>query len=36
MLEWFSLRLDSKMAIFRPWRIDPKTGEKLWARDYGL
>lgn len=23
-------------VIFRPWRIDPKSGEKLWARDYGL
>lgn len=23
-------------VIFRPWRIDPKTGDKLWARDYGL
>lgn len=23
-------------VIFRPWRIAPKTGEKLWARDYGL
>lgn len=21
--------------IFRPWVIDPKTGEKRWARDYG-
>lgn len=23
-------------VIFRPWRIDRKTGDKLWARDYGL
>lgn len=23
-------------VIFRPWRRDPKTGEVLWARDYGL
>lgn len=23
-------------VIFRPWRVDPKTGDKLWARDYGL
>lgn len=21
--------------IFRAWRRDPRTGEKLWARDYG-
>lgn len=25
-----------KRVIFRPWRIDPKTGKKLWARNYGL
>ena len=23
-------------VIFRAWRIDKKTGKKLWARDYGL
>jgi hypothetical protein len=22
--------------IFRAWRRHPKTGEKMWARDYGL
>lgn len=22
--------------IFRTWRRHPKTGEQLWARDYGL
>jgi hypothetical protein len=22
--------------IFRAWRRHPKTGEKLWAKDYGL
>jgi len=25
-----------KKVIFRPWRICPKTGDKLWARAYGL
>jgi hypothetical protein len=24
-----------KKLIFRPWRIDPVTGERLWARSYG-
>jgi hypothetical protein len=23
-------------VIFRPWRRDPRTGEKIWAKDYGL
>ena len=23
-------------VIFRAWRIDKKTGKKLWARAYGL
>lgn len=22
--------------IYRPWRRHPKTGEKLWAKNYGL
>jgi len=22
--------------VYRAWRRHPKTGEKLWARDYGL
>ncbi len=22
--------------VFRPWRRCPRTGEKLWAKDYGL
>lgn len=22
--------------IFRPWKINPKTGEKMWAKHYGL
>ena len=22
--------------IFRPWRRCPQTGEKLWAKDFGL
>ena len=21
--------------IFRPWRIDPRTGRKLWAKHHG-
>ncbi|MDD4592032.1 MAG: hypothetical protein PHG06_16660 [Parabacteroides sp.] len=25
-----------KRVIFRAWRIDPKTGEKLWAKDFGF
>lgn len=28
--------LGRRDVIFRPWRRDPKTGEKLWAKDYGL
>lgn len=23
-------------VVFRPWRIDPKTGQKLWAKNYGF
>lgn len=26
----------SGAVIFRPWRRDPRTGEILWAKDYGL
>jgi hypothetical protein len=22
--------------IFRAWKLDPKTGEKMWAKDHGL
>jgi hypothetical protein len=25
-----------KKLIFRPWRTDPATGKRLWARQYGL
>jgi hypothetical protein len=25
-----------KRVIFRAWRRDPRTGDVLWARDYGL
>ena len=25
-----------KKLIFRPWKIDPKTGDKMWARAYGF
>lgn len=29
-------RPPGKKLIFRPWRIDPATGEKRWAKTYGL
>lgn len=22
--------------IYRAWKIDPRTGEKMWAKDHGL
>jgi len=25
-----------KKLIFRPWRTDPVTGERRWAKQYGL
>jgi hypothetical protein len=25
-----------KKLIFRPWRTDPNTGERIWAKWYGL
>ncbi len=25
-----------KKRIFRAWRIDPVTGERIWAKHYGL
>ncbi len=32
------LKTPAKVAfyIFRAWRKHPDTGEKLWAKDYGL
>lgn len=24
-----------KRYIYRPWRINPRTGEKIWAKAYG-
>jgi len=25
-----------RLLIFRAWKKHPKTGEKMWAKDYGL
>ncbi|HMS54969.1 MAG TPA: hypothetical protein PKA27_06175 [Fimbriimonadaceae bacterium] len=25
-----------KRLIFRAWKRDPNTGEKMWAKDYGF
>lgn len=28
--------IPGKKLIFRPWRTDPVTGKRLWAKQYGL
>jgi hypothetical protein len=30
------LQPPGKKLIFRPWRTDPLTGKRLWAKQYGL
>ena len=31
-----SVEGDNYVLIFRAWRTDPKTGDRIYARDYGL
>jgi len=30
------MKVVGKRVIFRAWYINPKSGEKIWAKDYGL
>ncbi len=28
--------IDGVRYVFRPWRTCPRTGRKIWAKEYGL